>query len=87
MERKDWMLLFEGEPNKVHLLQIELQEEGIESYTADEEVSSVMPFLQRTIRVFVPKEKLERAEKRLEEFLRIWEKVEDKSDEQEEQAE
>jgi len=76
--------LYEGEPNKIHLLQIELQEEGIESYTADEEVSSVMPFLQRTIRVFVPKAKQEQAEKKLNEFLKIWEKVEDESDEQEE---
>ena len=84
MERKDWVLLYEGEPNKIHLLQIELQEEGIESYTADEEVSSVMPFLQRTIRVFVPKAKQEQAEKKLNEFLKIWEKVEDESDEQEE---
>lgn len=76
MKRKEWVLLYEGEPNQIHLLQIGLQGEGIESYTADEEVSSVMPFLQRTIRIFVPKEEQWKAQRRLDEFLKIWKKAE-----------
>ena len=78
MERsREWVLLVEDVPNKVHLLQADLELAGIETRITDEEVAVTMPFLQPTIRLFVLKEQAERAKEMWEDFQQKWEEVEE----------
>ena len=77
----NWVLLYEDEPNKIHLLQVELEAAGIESRIPSEEVAATMPFLQPTIAILVKAEDLPRAKTVLGDFLKKWKKAEDRQEE------
>ena len=79
---ENWVLLYEDEPNKIHLLQVELEAAGIEAKIPSEEVAQTMPFLQPTITVYVKKEDMEKARKLLEEFLAKWRAAERKDEDE-----
>jgi|GEM_PF-2989088 len=76
----NWVLLYEDEPNKIHLLQVELEAAGIEAKIPAEEVAATMPFLQPTIGILVKTEDLKRARTLLEDFLKKWDEAEEKHD-------
>jgi len=76
----EWVLLYEDEPNKIHLLQVELEAAGIESKIPSEEVAQTMPFLQPTITLYVKKDDLEKARNLLKEFLSKWRAAESKDE-------
>jgi len=76
----NWVLLYEDEPNKIHLLQVELEAAGIEAKIPAEEVAATMPFLQPTIAILVKAEDLRRAKTLLEDFLKKWDEAEKKHD-------
>ena len=75
----NWVLLYEDEPNKIHLLQVELEAAGIEARIPSEEVAATMPFLQPTIAILVKAEDLQRAKTLLADFLKKWNEAEDKA--------
>jgi len=75
---ENWVLLYEDEPNKIHLLQVELEAAGIEARIPAEEVAATMPFLQPTIAILVRAEDLQKAKTLLRDFLRKWDKAEEK---------
>lgn len=73
----EWTILYEDEPNKIHLLQVELEAAGIPARIPSEEVAVTLPFLQPTIAIMVKSSDLEQAKTLLNDFLKKWRHAEE----------